>query len=85
MYHQFITFLILIDYLIHIELEMSILYFMGCHQNFYKIIFLSLNIAFILAPDADPDEMSPYVVFLLGLHCLPKYLFSSIQNEKGYV
>ena len=25
---------------------------------------------------ADPDEMPPYAAFHLGLHCLPKYLFT---------
>ena len=39
---------------------------------------------FILTNNADPDEMPPNVAFLLGLHYLPKYLFTSIQNEKGY-
>ena len=32
---------------------------------------------------ADPDEMPPYAAFHLGLHCLPKYLFTGIQTEKG--
>ena len=27
--------------------------------------------------------MLPYVALHLGLHCLPKYLFTSIKNEKG--
>ena len=27
--------------------------------------------------------MPPYMAFDLGLHCLPKYLFTSSQNEKG--
>ena len=30
---------------------------------------------------ADPNEMPPYVAFQLGLHCLPKYIFTGIQNE----
>ena len=38
---------------------------------------------FILANSEDPDEMPHNVAFHLGLHCLPKYMFSSIQNEKG--
>ena len=25
--------------------------------------------------------MSPYLVFYIGLHCLPKYLFTSVQNQ----
>ena len=39
-----------------------------------NVIFLSLKIDFILANSADPDEMSPYAAFHLGLHGLPKYL-----------
>ena len=44
--------------------------------------FMSLKIVFILANSADPDEMPPYVAFHQGIHCLPKYLFTSIQDEK---
>ena len=33
---------------------------------------------------AYPDEMLPYTAFHLGLHCLSKILFTSIQIEKGY-
>ena len=29
--------------------------------------------------------MPPHAAFHLGLHCLPKYLFTGIQNKKGYV
>ena len=29
--------------------------------------------------------MPPYGVFHLGLHCLPKYLFTGIQNEQNRV
>ena len=39
--------------------------------------------AFNFANSADPDEMPPYVAFHLGLHCLPKYLFTGIQNENS--
>ena len=46
-------------------------------------IFMSVKNVFILAHSADPDEMPPYASFHLGLHCLPKYLFTSIQNDKG--
>ena len=45
-------------------------------------IFLSLKIVFILATSADSDDMPPYAAFHLGLHCLQKYLFTGIQNEK---
>ena len=30
--------------------------------------------------NAEPDEMPPYAEFHLGLHCLPKYLFTGIQD-----
>ena len=40
-----------------------------------------LKIVFILENNADPDGMPYY----LGLHCLPKYLFEGIQNEKGKI
>ena len=46
-------------------------------------VFQSLKIVFIQANSADPDEMPPYAAFHLGLHCLPKYLFTGMQNEKG--
>ena len=36
-----------------------------------------------LANSADPDQMSSFVTFYLGLHCLIKYLFTGIQNENG--
>ena len=29
--------------------------------------------------------MPPYVTFHLGLHWLPKYLFTGFQNEKGII
>ena len=44
---------------------------------------MCLKMGFILANNVDPDEMLPYVAFHLGLYSLPKYLFTSIQNEKG--
>ena len=36
----------------------------------------------ILTNSADPEQMPPYKVFHLGLHCLLKYLFTGIQNKK---
>ena len=48
-----------------------------------KWLFPSSKIAFILANSADPDEIPPYAVFYLGLHCLAKYPFTGIQNETG--
>ena len=42
-----------------------------------KSVFLTLNIIFALANSADPDEMSHYAAFRLGLHYLPKDAFRS--------
>ena len=71
------------DFPIHIDtvsMKLSILYFKGSSVTIYKmILYLSLDSVFILY-----DEMAPYAAFHLGLHCLPKYLFSGIQNENGY-
>ena len=44
--------------------------------------FLSMNINFVLANSADPDEMPPYAAFHLGIHCLQKYLFRGFQSTK---
>ena len=53
-------------------------------QNLKKNdVFLSLKIIFILANSKDPDKMQLHAAFHLGLHCLPKYLFTGIQDEKG--
>ena len=79
------------EYPIHINtisMGLSILYFKGLpvKASIYKMmyycprrLFLSLKIE----NSADPDEMLPYVAFHLGLHCLPKYPFISIQNGMG--
>ena len=48
-----------------------------------QILFFLSEDRFSLANSADPDEMPPYVAFHLGLHCLPKYLFVSSQDEKS--
>ena len=47
-------------------------------------IFLSPKTVSILVYNEDLDEMPHYAAFHLGLHCLPKYLFIGIQNEKVY-
>ena len=36
---------------------------------------------FILANSVDPGETLPFATFYLGLHYLPKYLFTSIKNQ----
>ena len=69
------------DYPIHIDtisMELSVLYF--------KVLLVKISIKwcisvpedclyFILANNADPDEMPPYAAFHLSLHFLSKYLF----------
>ena len=49
--------------------------------NFLLFCICVPKIVFILANSAHSDEMPPYATFNLGLHCLPKYLFTGIQNE----
>ena len=44
-----------------------------------------LKIVFILTNSTYPEQLPPYGVFHLGLHCLPKYLFIGIQNEQKRV
>ena len=46
-------------------------------------VFLCLRIVFIIANCAEPDEMLPYGAFHLSIHCLPKYLSTVIQYDKG--
>ena len=46
-------------------------------------VTMSMKIVFILGNSVDPDEMLPYAAFHQGLHCLPKYPFTSIKNEKN--
>ena len=53
-------------------MELSILYIMGLPVKFLgNDVFLSLKIVFFVANSADPNEMSPYATFHLGIHCLP--------------
>ena len=69
-----------------ISMELSILQFKGLRVKIFVKRCISVpEIVFILANSADPDEMAPYVAFHVGLHCLPKFLFTSIciQNEQG--
>ena len=57
--------------------------------NLIKLNFFLLEITFVSANSADPDEMLSYAAFHhktafhLGLHCLPKNLFTGNPNEKG--
>ena len=82
-----IKLFILMDYPKHIDtisMTLSILHFKGLRFNIsIKTVYIypsdiSLKIVFIVANSADPDEMSLYATFHLGLHCLPKYLFAQV-------
>ena len=52
-------------------------------QQNYDVLMSLKRIVFIIAISTDPDEMPPYAAFHLGINCLPMYLFTGIQNEKG--
>ena len=62
-------------------MELSILYLKGSQIKISIKMCISVHEAYFNS--AYPDEISPYVPFHLGLHCLPRYLVTSIQNEKG--
>ena len=65
-------------------MELSILFFKGSQvKNSIKRHISVPNIVIILANSADLDEMPQYAAFHLVLHCLLKYLFTHIQNEKS--
>ena len=63
-------------------MDSSICYIKGLQVEILKVCYVSLPLFFIVAYSTDPDEMSHCAAFHLGLHCLPKYLFAGIQNEK---
>ena len=65
-----------------ISMGYSILYF-KVSKFLNSDVFLFLKTVLILANSADPKEMIHSWVFHLGLHHLPKYLLTSVQNEKG--
>ena len=46
---------------------------------------MSLKLVFILTNSVIPDEMPRRAAFHLVFHCLPKYLLTGIQNEKGEI
>ena len=81
-----LTVSILVDFPIHIDkinMGLPIVFFKGSQVKFSKCdVFLSVRVVLILANSADPDQMQHYAAFHLGLHCLPKYLFSGFQYTK---
>ena len=64
------------DFPIHIDILAWICPFCILRGHRFKFlnfnICLSLNIAFILANSADPDELRPYAAFHQDLRCLTK-------------
>ena len=62
-------------------MELSTIYSSGHRSEFpnYVCLFYIPEDCFILKNSADPDEMPQCVAFHLGLHCLPKYMFQSLQ------
>ena len=60
------------------------MYLKGSHVKLSKLRCISVpEIVFIIANSADPEKMPPFAAFHKSLHCLQKYLLTSIQNEKG--
>ena len=57
------------------------LYILRGHRLYFPeyIVFLSLEIDFVLENSADPDEMAHHAAFYQGLTCLPKYPFSGVR------
>ena len=63
-------------------MDLYILYFKGSQVQISKFQYISApEDCFFLTNSVDPDEIQHHVVFHLGLPCLPKCLFASIQNE----
>ena len=81
----------LVDYCMRVHIDtinmaLSSLYLGMSVKNYIKMMYLmSLKIVFILSNRAYPDKMPPYAAFYLGIHCLPKYLFTGIQNQNNYM
>ena len=95
----YLNLFILIDYLLHIDticMKLSILYFKRLSVKISlkwrnsvpeDCLYLRKHNCYGHSPPFRwiiQEGLPPYVAFHLGLHCLPKYLFTSIQNEKGY-
>ena len=51
----------------------------------FNFDFLSLKIVLASANNVDPDQMLHYVIFHLGIHCLPKYQSMGFPVTKGLI
>ena len=77
--YDIVSISILMDFPIfgdRLSIELLILYFTGSREKF-------LNYLISLKTVQTVNEMPHHAAFHLGLHCLTKYLFADIQNEKG--
>ena len=55
----------------------------ACFNLSEIFFFLSLNMDFVIANSADPDEMTLHVAFHLGLSCSMKYPIKGFWYTKG--
>ena len=66
------------------SMELSILYFMWSPVKISKLEFVYVpKDSFYHSNSVNPNKMLLYAAFQLGLHCVPTYLFTGIQNKKG--
>ena len=54
-----------------------------CYNLSEIFSFLSLNVDFVMANSADPDEMTHHVAFHFGLPCSMKYPIRGFWYSKG--
>ena len=50
--------------------------------NRSKCLYYGVLTFFNLEKSENPGKMQPHVAIYLGVHCLPKCMFTGIQNEK---
>ena len=74
------------SFLLHFATSLPLLYILMGHRLYFptKIIFISLNIALILANSAGICKTLHYMAFHLRLHCLAKYPFMVLQYTRFY-
>ena len=53
--------------------------------NWWYCILLSEDLFFTFTNSVDPGEMQQYAAFHLGLQCLQKYSFRSLQVQRDCV
>ena len=58
-------------------------YFKGSQVRITQLWCISVPEDCLYLNSVDPDEMTYYAAFNLGLHCLSKFLFRGFQYTKG--